>query len=917
MSRRFTVFLCALLSGLALSATHNRAGEICYTHISGNTFEFTIFTYTNPNSPADRDSLTIVFDATDPIGSSKTVLRDSETILIPDVIKKNTYTTTWTYPGPGECYVVYVEDPNRVEGICNMDGSVNVPFYLEDTLCILNPIEFGYNSSPILTNPPIDFGEVCKIFEHNPNAYDPDGDSLHFSLIVPKQGPGLDVPGYQYPDEYDSAPGTSCAGVCGTPNMTIDPATGQLVWDRPCQECIYNVAILIREFRDGTFIGSKIRDLQIFVENTGNCAPEIEPIADTCVIAGESLSFFVTATDPNNDNITLSANGGPFEVETSPALFNTISSSSPVAQNFFWQTVCDHVRLTNYQVVFRAEDDFSIGALDIPLTDLEAFQITVVAPPPEGLTAVPLGNRIELAWDSLYSCFDSKNFQSFSVWRKTGCDSNVVLEPCVRGLDPGSGYVEIANVGDNHSYTDFGVIRGPVYSYRIVANFGESPDGSPFVFNEVGSRPSDAACAELRRDLPVLTNASVEVTDVSTGEIFVAWAPPDPDDLDTLMNRGPYRYELWSDSGFFPTLPVNLANFTTPFFAGYEDTTFQHTLINTQDFPHNYTIRFFASDDLGNEVFVGETTPASSIFLSIAPGDNQLTLNWDFNVPWTNTNYEIFKEVPLGSGTFEFLDSTRLTTYIDDSLRNGDTYCYFIRAIGTYGSPNFPDSLINLSQEACAVPQDAEAPCPPELTVDNVCNEALNIPFDPVNLFNDLIWTNPNNVCADDVLSYNIYFTEEEGQDFELLESIEGATDTSWSHTGLTSLAGCYAVTAIDSVGNESGFSNIVCVDNCPLYELPNVFTPNGDGANDVYTPFLPFRFISSVEMKIFNRWGGLVYETTDPAIGWDGTLNNAGEPLPEGVYYYVCNVVELRVEGEVLVEEPLQGYIHLIRGEQ
>ncbi|MEM7710332.1 MAG: gliding motility-associated C-terminal domain-containing protein, partial [Pseudomonadota bacterium] len=117
---------------------------------------------------------------------------------------------------------------------------------------------------------------------------------------------------------------------------------------------------------------------------------------------------------------------------------------------------------------------------------------------------------------------------------------------------------------------------------------------------------------------------------------------------------------------------------------------------------------------------------------------------------------------------------------------------------------------------------------------------------------------------------------------------------------------------AIDSVGNESEFSNIVCVDNCPIYELPNVFTPNGDGANDLYVPF-PYRFIERVDIQIFNRWGQLVFETSDPDINWNGT-NFGGQDLKEGVYYYKALVFERRLDGIIGRGEPLSGYIHLIR---
>ncbi len=899
-----------LLQAAALWATHNRAGEICYKHLTGTTYEFTLITYTDPSSPAhaSRDSLTMVFDARNPAGTSKRVPRVAEITVVAGEITRNEYVTTWTFPGP-DVYTVYMEDPNRVAGVCNMaaGASVNVPFYLETTINIVNPILLGVNNSADLLYPPIDYAEVGVPFEHNPNAFDIDGDSLVFRLAPSYAGYQDTVPQFEFPQDFDNR---TIAG-CGA-TITIDQRTGQLTWDAPCRECIYNFGIVVEEWRNGVLLSSKLRDLQVFVLNTNNNPPQITAVEDTCVIAGESLQLVVSATDPDGDGVELSATGGPFAVAESPATFPTTNGIGSVSQLFEWNTTCSHVRDNAYQVVFRASDDFGIGPDDLPLTDLQSLLITVVAPAPQNLTATAIGNRVELAWDSLYACFNTPNFRGFSVWRKLGCDSDFVFDVCQRGLG-GTDYVRIGTTETAHSFTDFDVVRGPVYAYRVVAEFAESPEGSPFLFNEVGSRPSDAACTQLRRDLPVMTNASVEVTDAAAGEVFVAWVPPRAEDLDTILNPGPYRYELWRSGGLTFSDPTLLAAFPSPNFAGFEDTTFLDTGRNTLDSAFTYAVDFYATDGLGAEVFVGRATPASTVRLSIAPADNRLNLTWAFNVPWGNFRYEVFREQPTGSANWVFLDSTNVPSYTDDSLANGRTYCYYIRALGSYGSPAFPDSLVNLSQEACAVPEDLEAPCPPVLTVDNLCTQP-NGPFSGGNLVNALHWSNPNLSCADDVLGYTVYFAEGAEQTYGVLASPEGENDTTYLHEGLQSLAGCYYVTAIDSVGNESAPSNLVCVDNCPSFELPNTFTPNGDGANDRFTPFKPFRFIDRIQLRIFDRWGGLVYETTDPAINWDGR-DQRGKELPEGVYYYTGSVFEQRVEGSVERPEPLEGYIHLIRG--
>src|SRR5690606_11295549 len=122
-------------------ATHNRAGEITYTQVSGLTYDFTITTYTKGSFvDADRDELAILWgDET-----ASTLPRTEEAFLSND-IKLNRYTGRHTYSGPFN-YVVYVIDPNRIESILNISNSVNVPFYIEDTLKILDPTIYGFNS---------------------------------------------------------------------------------------------------------------------------------------------------------------------------------------------------------------------------------------------------------------------------------------------------------------------------------------------------------------------------------------------------------------------------------------------------------------------------------------------------------------------------------------------------------------------------------------------------------------------------------------------------------------------------------------------------------------------------------------------------------------------------------------------------
>lgn len=66
--------------------------------------------------------------------------------------------------------------------------------------------------------------------------------------------------------------------------------------------------------------------------------------------------------------------------------------------------------------------------------------------------------------------------------------------------------------------------------------------------------------------------------------------------------------------------------------------------------------------------------------------------------------------------------------------------------------------------------------------------------------------------------------------------------------------------------------------------EMPNAFSPNGDGINDVYRAKSNYQSIVEFDAYIFNRWGQKLYEWHDPAGGWDGKFN--GKDVKQGVYF-------------------------------
>ena len=869
MRKHFTLLLLIFFVSVGLFATHQRTGEIQYQRLGSLTYRAIIVSYTKTSSAAaDRDSLELHWGD----GTSTYLLRingiDTDGDGIPDGeildndIKKNLYAAIHTYAAPSDYTLSYI-DFNRIADIINVanpsqsnqpgvSGSVNVPFSVETRLRFLDFQAFGFNNSPILLQLPFDDAFVNQRFIHNPAAFDPDGDSLAYELTTPKSMPGTDVPDYFFPNEVEPGPDN---------NFSIDPITGDLVWETPQKSGIYNVAFRVNEYRRGVLIGSVVRDMQIFVfEGIDNNFPQLEEQVDRCVIAGETLEFTVNATDADGDPITLSAQGGPFEVSNSPATFTAPQAQNPISGTFLWNTNCAHIQNGRYNVVFKAEHNILFNDSIITIADLKTMFITVLAPPPEGLIADAIGNDVFLNWTDPYSC-DQANFRGFSVWRSDNCGTTF---GCTNQLAPL--YTQIGET-TNYNFEDFDVERGIEYSYRVQAMFADTNSLGQDI-NIFAGVPSEEACVIFKKDIPVLLNVDVLSTDSNNGEIFIQWAKPvsDNENLDTIQFQGPYRFDLSRAVG------INGTNFQvisqgqeTAFFGSLIDTIFTDISLDTETLGYNYKVSFYA---MNNEL-VGESPISSSVFLDMTPEDGSINLSWDFNVSWLNNSYKIFREDTPGN--FIEIANTTSSTYLDTGLENGIEYCYMIETSGEYSDPVYERPLINKSQIKCAVPRDTIPPCSPtSAEISNFCNTEFG-GKEPV-FSNVISWSYPNDPCNIDIEGYYIYFSPTTDGDLVLIDSTSVLTDTTYVHElNNGSIAGCYVVTAFDEFRNESSLGGRSCVDNCPLYELPNVFTPNNDGQNDEYTPFLPFRFVERIDIKIFNNWGNLVFETTDPFIRWEG----------------------------------------------
>ncbi len=207
------------------------------------------------------------------------------------------------------------------------------------------------------------------------------------------------------------------------------------------------------------------------------------------------------------------------------------------------------------------------------------------------------------------------------------------------------------------------------------------------------------------------------------------------------------------------------------------------------------------------------------------------------------------------------------TSFISSGTIN--SYAYDFNGIGSSNQPNtsfvFPASgtynvsLTTVSNMGCVntVIQ--------QINVHAIPNASFTASPNPALVEQDITFTD---VTAGNIVAWQWNFGDGEGDNTEITHHSYDA-------------GGVYYVTLMitDDIGCMDTVTKAISIALLPV--LPSGFTPNGDGENDVFIirggPF------KDVNFKIYNNWGQVIFESTDAAIGWDGTYK--GEQVPVGVY--------------------------------
>lgn len=976
MKSRLLLCLCILCPLLIIGvvnegfATHLRAGEITVERVSCNslTFKITVTVFTN------TINTNVLFGGEDDWldfgDGTRMLVPETPNTLRPDLgegIATASFTVFHPYAGSQE-YTISYSEPNRNEGVVNMDGSVNTRFYIE-TKIIIDPY-LGCNNTPKLLVPPIDRACTGVAWFHNPGAYDPDGDSISYEMVIPFREKNTTVFNYKDPADtkFYTSFGTGNETGTGPPTFSINAVDGTITWNSPGMSGEYNIAFIIKEWRsiNGRWISTGFvrRDMQIIVDDCKNERPDLIVPEDVCVEAGTTLNATIFGTDPDGDPVKIEAFSEIFNFAPvqSPATWTpnppVFQSSTPARAElkFQWKTLCSHIKEQPYPVVFKITDKSPTGSR---LVTFKTWFIRVVGPAPKWVSAnVNLASRqTNLQWES-YVC---QNAQTMQVWRRV---DSFEFEPdsCQTGMPEFLGYSLIAtlpvkDINNNPitTYTDtnngVGLSPGAKYCYRLVAEYPRPRGGESYVSAEICTDP-------ILVDEPVITHVTVDRTGTTDGQVTVRWTKPF--DINRTQYPGPLEYEVWRATGFAGVAGLTKIHLGRK---SENDTTIVDVGLNTRDQIYNYRVILYSNTASSTAYAAIDTSStASTVRLGAQSELKRISLSWSAFVPWSNViktepNEHLLYRGPGGSteSDLQLIASIDPTTgglsYIDEGQHNGvplvdtEEYCYRVMTRGGYGNPGIKEPLENFSQMVCAQPNDSIPPCKPTLAVQlSDCEKFFATAACGQGSFsNALSWVRDD--CAADIQGYKIYRAAEENGNYIWLDraGTNGIVmdtffvDNGIDGNGLNTLAYCYKISAVDRSNNESELSDPVCNDNCPYYELPNVFTP--DDGNDCNALFSAFsnrnlggeesgctpvdtqtrcaRFVQHVAFKVYNRWGKEVYTYESGSertiyIDWDGR-DNDGKDLAAGVYFYIAEVTFDSVD-PAKRNKNIKGWVHLIR---
>ena len=891
---RLIFFLVFLFSAVGAQASHIVGGDIYYDYLGGNNYRFYITVYRdcfstgaaydNPLSLAvytqNSSSPAQTIDVPFPGSIILPVVFNNPCVTPPSniCVEKAVYTVTVNLPPIQGGYTITYQRCCRGPNITNLISPDDTGLTLTTQVPGLETGAY-INSSPRFTNyPPL---LLCNnddlIFDHS--ATDPDGDQLVYSLVTPFSGATSTSP---MPNPPPGPPyfnvswmtTFSAANPLGPgATISIDPTTGVLTAS-PQMLGLFVVGIRVQEYRNGVLIGQTVRD---FLFKVFNCNITMQAILPT----QEQLSTFVsycqglTVQFENNsiggtnyswnfgvNNITtdISSNFAPSYTYPSSGIYEAMLVVNPgwSCTDTAYMSVNVNNELT---VSFSVIDsvciignslDF-IGTTDGPASTTFSWNFGANATPQTATTQ----NVANVAFSNS-GLIPVTIEAEYGVCQASFTESVFIFAVPVAEIELPTGYeCEGLTVlfGNNSSGTtnyqwDFGV-NGTLGDTSILFEPSFSfPAGGTYDITLIGS--SNNACSDTVTET-ITVNELLTIDFTNNDSLCIT---DNSFNFDGTMTGPSFTEYLWN---FGPNasissstnLDVNGVVFDT--FG-----TFPITL--TASFDNcvetaSHSIFIFREPTIDFRLEPGpRCAPAVVQFTNLSVADSPIFNAWDFG----------------DSGSSSLENPSHLYT-------NPGSYSV---SLGIYTTFGCIDTLYMLEQDLVTIHPSPVSAFSVNPKQTDICHPEITFSDESIGANSIFYWFDDTTFFSNEAnLIYN-YTTSGWHRPMQIATNEFGCKDTSYQELYIEPF----------------------------VIFIPNSFTPDGNEFNNIFNAEFALE-VYEWEMKIYNRWGELVYATNDSEIGWDGTYG--GLKVQEGTYAYVLRYVSCeKPDGW----QQLTGHVNLLK---
>lgn len=337
-------------------ATHLMGGDIVVQQISGLTYGVVMTVY--------RDTLGIpmqmnaTFNVKDSAGTNimsfqtayDSVISGNTLPMYPYGVEVYFFIDTITFPSAG-MYTIGWSNCCRNGAILNISNPLSQSMFLQTEVTAMDTTN---NSTPFFLVPAAIFLPVNTVWQYNPLPFDPDGDSLYWSLSNPLNTWSTGCPGYVSPP--------------GSMPMTINPITGTITWTANTLGN-YVTTVLVEEYRDGELIGSIRRDMQFIVVQASGTSPiwnastlPTDSLGNIHVnlIQNSSFTLNVSGYSPAQNTLWVEAYGEPFFTSPNPAVWTSSGSgvNDSISGTISWAPSSAQTRAEPYLLAIRLSDNF-------------------------------------------------------------------------------------------------------------------------------------------------------------------------------------------------------------------------------------------------------------------------------------------------------------------------------------------------------------------------------------------------------------------------------------------------------------------------------------------------------------------------------------------------------------------------------